>query len=272
MEAPRIVYRVARWGDGVVLEDLAVSDHRAWALAVGFSAQLTLEGAVGMMRKNINALLSYQARAVRDGPAFLAPIKLDDIERLGGSDASTVSRVLNGAVVEFDGERFDANFLVSPQALDDVALSGIQLRAMCVAARGVLGDVSDQKVSDALGRIGVPVARRTVNKYTKDEASVVMPTRHYAVQLEALIASAHDEAGLARLVRTMTEHSEEQRRQLSEAAAPALQPQVSDAANPALRRRTDMREWLLSSRLLGTNKAQFAALAAADQLLSLIHI
>lgn len=253
MEAPQILYRVAPWGDKIMLENISVGDHRAWAVSVGFNTQLTLEAAVGMMRRNMSVLLTYQSRALRDGPAFVAPIKLEDVELLGGSDASTVSRILKGAAIQFEGERFDAGFLVSAKALDDPPLSGIQSRALCLMARAVLGEVSDQRVADALGRIGVPLARRTVNKYMKDGASAVTPTARFTEQIERLIACARDEAGLAEVASKMIAHSQTQLQRLGMSGDTAEQ------------RRIDLRDWLLSSRILGAAKAQFAGLGPADQ-------
>lgn len=250
MDAPLIVYQVAPWGDGVVLESIVVADHRAWAARVGFPVTLTQETAVRMMRRNACAILGYQARALRDGPTFLAPLKGEDVELLGGDSAATVSRILCEAVVRYEDESFDAKFLVSSSVFEAVPLSGIQARALCIAARALLGpEASDQKVADVLGRTGVPLARRTVNKYTNEERREVAPTARLGAKLESRIAPLRSEADLASLVATIVGHNG---RQLAV---------LEDAGSPDQSRRAELRDWLVDSRVLAPEaRKQFKSL------------
>lgn len=241
-----ITYRVCDWDEGVALDGIDLPDHSKWALSVGFNAKLSRKASLSMMRKNVNVLLRFQARALRSGPAFVAPLKLEDFEALGGDTAGTVSRVFNGASISYQNEFFDPSYLVSPAAVEGLALSGIQVRCCCLVACGLTGDsASDQKVADLLDRAGVRLARRTITKYRSDPGlpMAVTPTARLRDQMHSALALVRDEGELARFVGGMLAHNANTTLVLDE--RPGLEHPLARAWE-----RLELRDWLLEPRAL----------------------
>jgi hypothetical protein len=254
MDPERVVYRIGEWNDDPILEDVAVSDYADWARQIGFPASLTQDGALAMMRRNARLLLRFQGTALSRGPVFVAPLKGDNFELLGGDVAGTVSRVFNGAVFRYLGDAFPPNYLISPNALDDVLMSGVQVRAACVLARALLDDPSDQDVSELLIKVGVPIARKTVQKYKLEPADKLLPSPRFAQLLERTASEVRGEADLARLVEEMKRHNHAQAALLR-----------GEATNGPWRR-AELRDWLEVSRVLDEpSRARFRQLAPGEQ-------
>ena len=227
-----VEFRVREAHDGVSLDEVVCSDHTEWASAVGYPKSVSREATLKMLERNAAILDWYQADAIRRGPAYVAPLQLDDFEGFGGSDMSVVSRCLSHAAIHFLGESIPVECLMSSEVVnreDNVAtpsgLSQIQAIILCLGARQLVDRGSDQGVADALSDAGLGIARRTVNKY----ARLAGPTIETALTSPLLAPTPRFREGLRRALESL-----EDRRALTNLV---LQMRQANVATPARVRR-----------------------------------
>ena len=119
----------------------------------------------------MQAIIHWQHRFFEEGDeALLRPMKLKDIAEKTGIDLSTVSRVSNSKYVQTRWGTFPLRFFFSDVY---VTKSGEELstREIKAALRELIDNedkrkpLSDDALGEAMGRMGYPIARRTVAKY-----------------------------------------------------------------------------------------------------------
>lgn len=113
-------------------------------------------------------IVRRQARFIAEGPLALRPMRLADVALATGLHESTVSRITSGRFVATPrgtlGLRQFFSGAVRGEA--DASASAVreEIRRM-IAGEREDAPLSDQKLTDLLGRKGMDVARRTVAKY-----------------------------------------------------------------------------------------------------------
>jgi hypothetical protein len=212
-----VVLRVVDWGAAQVeLADIELDDHAAWARRVGMTLIPTREGILRTMRRNVSALLKFQGRALREGPAVLAPLRLDDFELLSGYSSTIVSRYFAEGSIEYLDERFGpreltsgTGFTVTRGVADAVEteLSAVQSRCLVYALRAWMPDASDQSTVDFLARNGVQAVRKTVNKYRNEPREAALPTPRAQVLFEATLGRIRSEGDLREWIEAIVLHN-----------------------------------------------------------------
>lgn len=121
----------------------------------------------------VQIIVDVQGDYFRDGPEALKPLTLATIADRTGFHLSTVSRVLNGLLIEGPNGIVQARTLCprqSARGVDGVAAKPrvqARLRALLLAENAT-NPPSDQRLSDLLGSEGLAVSRRVVAKYRQE--------------------------------------------------------------------------------------------------------
>ncbi|WP_138465853.1 RNA polymerase subunit sigma-54 [Poseidonocella sp. HB161398] len=145
------------------------SPEMAAALKEARAVCQALELRQGALREVIAALVSMQKDYFRDGRAALRPLRLADIAAATGFHASTVSRVLNGFLIEGPQGIVAARDLLCGA----VSKSGSGCSSARVGARiaeilrreDPAAPVSDTRLAELLAAEGIEVSRRMAARY-----------------------------------------------------------------------------------------------------------
>jgi len=120
-----------------------------------------------------NAILEFQRAFFIKGPKFLAPLTLGDIAKELNVHETTVSRTANGKYMQTEWGIFEIRYFFT-NSISGAGSSGSQyskksvkemIKEIITAENKLL---SDQDISELLGKKGIALARRTVAKYRKE--------------------------------------------------------------------------------------------------------
>lgn len=141
----------------------------------------SIEQRKSTMIKVMYAILEKQKIFFEKGPPNLAPLKLQDIADMISMHISTVSRVTSNKYVQTPHGIYELKYFFTEamgQDSEGLDLSAERIKnrikELC-SSENTSKPLSDQKLSDILGREGMTVARRTVAKYR--EQLKILPAR-----------------------------------------------------------------------------------------------
>ena len=208
---PDLILRAsADAGWKVALNRSALPDLHVDAGAGGAADQLTAARAVHRMVKARNAtllrvageIMSRQRGALDKGPTALVPMTMSDIAEALDMHKSTISRVVAGASIDTPKGTWWLRKLFSAALGGEGApvMSGAALRhhlMRLIAAENPMSPLSDADLAVRLtDQTGVPIARRTVTKYRKDQS---IPTASRRKRLQSRhLAPGSDPKGRAK--------------------------------------------------------------------------
>ncbi len=122
--------------------------------------------------KVARAIIEHQKAFLDKGPESIEPLKMQQIADRVGVHVTTVSRAVDDKWIQtprgiFALKRFFGGGTTSADG-EEVAWDTIKQKLLEIIAKEDKGaPLSDEEIVDALGRDGLPVARRTVTKYRK---------------------------------------------------------------------------------------------------------
>ncbi len=141
------------------------------------SSAIDLMSSINQRRRTIvsvtDAIFEIQSDFLEQGIAGLKPLTLKEIAAMAGVHESTVSRVTSNKYVETPQGIFKLKFFFSTDLPTD---SGENVSSTTVKdkikemieAENAAKPLSDQAIANALGNLGIHVARRTVQKYREE--------------------------------------------------------------------------------------------------------
>lgn len=154
------------------------SETRA-ALARARALKQALEIRRSALEQVVHALVERQGAFFRDGPAALVPLTLSEIATATGFHLSTVSRVLNGLLIEGPNGITAARALfsgaVSAGAIQSKAQVQARIRAL-LAKEDPKRPISDKQLTAILQDEGVAVSHRVVSNY-RHEIGILAPAK-----------------------------------------------------------------------------------------------
>lgn len=120
----------------------------------------------------IRDLVARQADALCEGPGSLVPLSMAEVAADLGVSESTVSRVVHGkwilapcGMVELRS-LFSARGFVSSETSTEISAAAVKgMISQIVSGEDAAHPLSDQRISDQLGKEGLSVSRRVVAKY-----------------------------------------------------------------------------------------------------------
>lgn len=133
------------------------------------------------MLKVMSAIVQRQKDFFEKGPPNLNPLKLQDIATMVSMHISTVSRVTSNKYVQTPHGIYELKYFFSESMGQDLAGGDVSAEKIRSRIRELVENentkkpLSDQKLSDILGREGFTVARRTVAKYREQQK--ILPAR-----------------------------------------------------------------------------------------------
>lgn len=133
----------------------------------------------------VEALVDRQTVFFRNGYASLTPLTMRDIALATGFHLSTVSRVLNGLLIEGPNGIVAARTLFSGTASSQTVHSKAGVQALIkslLAAEDPANPLTDRGLVVALKRQGVIVSRRVVSNYRQEIGVLSAPKRRALVQ------------------------------------------------------------------------------------------
>ena len=151
-------------------------DTKKW-LEQQRSSAIDLISSINQRRRTIesvtDAIFEIQSDFLEQGIAGLKPLTLKEIAAMAGVHESTVSRVTSNKYVETPQGIFKLKFFFSKDLPTD---SGENVSSTTVKdkikemieAEKAAKPLSDQAIANALGNLGIHVARRTVQKYREE--------------------------------------------------------------------------------------------------------
>jgi RNA polymerase sigma-54 factor len=116
------------------------------------------------------AIIDHQKDFLDKGPESLEPLKMQQIADKVGVHVTTVSRAVDDKWIQtprgiFSLKRFFGGGTKTADG-EDVAWDTIKQKLLEVIAKeDKQNPLSDEEIVEALGKAGLPVARRTVTKY-----------------------------------------------------------------------------------------------------------
>lgn len=119
--------------------------------------------------KVVRMIVIMQNRFFEKGPAYLAPLRLQDVAQEIGLHEGTVSRIANGKYIQCEWGIFEIKYFFSTKVTasgKDLSKEAVKLLLKDIIAEK--GSISDQKLSDILAERGIFLARRTVAKYRNE--------------------------------------------------------------------------------------------------------
>lgn len=141
------------------------------------SSAIDLMSSVNQRRRTIisvtESIFQIQAGFLERGTAGLKPLTLRDIAAMAGVHESTVSRVTSNKYVETPQGIYKLKFFFSTDLRTDsgenVSSTTVKdkIREM-IDEENTAKPLSDQAIANALGKEGIHVARRTVQKYREE--------------------------------------------------------------------------------------------------------
>lgn len=124
------------------------------------------------LTKIAQAIIDHQRAFLEKGPAYIEPLKMQQIAEKVGVDVSTVSRAVDGKWVQtpsgiYPLRRFFCGGTVADDG-DQVAWDAIRLKLKeIIDQEDKRNPLSDEEIVAELAKQGIHVARRTVTKYRK---------------------------------------------------------------------------------------------------------
>lgn len=119
------------------------------------------------------AIVDLQREFLEHGIEKLRPMVLRDVAESTGFHESTISRVVKAKTIHTPQGLFDLNYFFSASlgsdSGDDVSATVVKhkIKAL-IQAEDPAKPLSDETIAKLLGRDGIQVARRTVNKYREE--------------------------------------------------------------------------------------------------------
>ena len=185
LREPDLILRESAGGGWkVALNRSALPDLHVDPTARGSADQLTAARALHRMVHARNATLlqvageivARQLAALDQGPTALLPMGMEDIAQALGMHKSTISRVVAGASIDTPRGTWWLRklFSVAVGGEGGAVMAGAALRhrlMRLIGAENPAAPLSDADLAVQLtAQTGVPIARRTVTKYRKDQA------------------------------------------------------------------------------------------------------
>jgi len=124
------------------------------------------------LTKIAQAIIDHQREFLEKGPAYIEPLRMQEIAEKVGVDVSTVSRAVDGKWVQtpsgiYPLRRFFCGGTVSADG-GEVAWDTIRLKLKeIIDYEDKRSPLSDEEIVAELAKQGITVARRTVTKYRK---------------------------------------------------------------------------------------------------------
>lgn len=141
------------------------------ALARARALKQALEVRVSALRQVVGSLVARQGGYFHLGDAALAPLTMSEIAQETGFHLSTVSRVLNGLLIEGPNGIVAARSLFGGAASTQAAQSRPQVQARIralLAGEDPARPISDRGLTALLQAEGIAVSRRVVSNYRRD--------------------------------------------------------------------------------------------------------
>ena len=141
------------------------------ALARARALKQALEVRVSALRQVVGSLVARQGGYFHLGDAALAPLTMLEIAQETGFHLSTVSRVLNGLLIEGPNGIVAARSLFGGAASTQAAQSRPQVQARIralLAGEDPARPISDRGLTALLQAEGIAVSRRVVSNYRRD--------------------------------------------------------------------------------------------------------
>ncbi|HLN64130.1 MAG TPA: RNA polymerase factor sigma-54 [Symbiobacteriaceae bacterium] len=123
--------------------------------------------------KVTEAIVRFQRDFFDRGVRYLRPLTLHDVADVVGVHESTVSRATSGKYVQTPAGTFELKFFFS-SGVDNARGEGVaaesvkRMIADLIAKEDASEPLSDQALTDLLGKQGVNISRRTVAKYREE--------------------------------------------------------------------------------------------------------
>ena len=141
------------------------------ALAKARALKQALELRVSALRQVVGEIVERQGPYFRLGDQALVPMTMCEIAQKTGFHASTVSRVLNGLLIEGPNGIVAARALfgnaASVRAVQSKPQVQVRIRAL-LAGEDPATPISDRRLTQLLQAEGVAVSRRVVSNYRRD--------------------------------------------------------------------------------------------------------
>lgn len=150
----------------------ASSDMRA-ALASAKSLKQALEMRRSALERIMRFIVSWQEAFLLEGPEKLKPLTMSQIAQATGFHLSTVSRVLNGLLVQCPNGIIAARDLCPKRCTIDAKNGSAKPRVISriralLQAEDRAAPLSDPRLADLLRQEGLQVSRRVVTKYRQE--------------------------------------------------------------------------------------------------------
>lgn len=158
-----------RLADGTASTEARAARRRALAEARSLAQALERRG--DTLLRTAAVLVARQAHFLDRGPAYLAPLTLEDVAAELGLHASTISRAVSGRMIQTPTRAlplraFFARAVGSSHDNDGVSRdSAVQFVRRAVEREDPENPLSDGAIVDLAERSGLRIARRTVTKY-----------------------------------------------------------------------------------------------------------
>ncbi|WP_035919536.1 RNA polymerase factor sigma-54 [Leisingera aquimarina] len=165
---------LSSWQGGIEITKLprgSRASEASEALAKARTLKHALDMRVSALKAVVGQIVERQGTYFRFGDGALAPMTLSEIARETGFHLSTVSRVLNGLLIEGPNGIVLARTLFTGTASAQATQSKPQVQ---VRIRALLADedpkkpLSDRRLTAILQSEGIAVSRRVVSKYRQD--------------------------------------------------------------------------------------------------------
>ncbi|MCR8547445.1 RNA polymerase factor sigma-54 [Salipiger sp. P9] len=166
---PKITVMEDRLADGSA--DCAARKLRRKALAEARALALALERRGDTLLRTAAVLVARQSRFLDRGPAYLAPLTLEDVAAELGVHASTVSRAVSGRMIQMPTRALPLRSFFSRPVSNLPGAVAVSRDSMMNFVQQVVGEenpkepLSDDAIVALAQRSGLRIARRTVAKY-----------------------------------------------------------------------------------------------------------
>jgi RNA polymerase sigma-54 factor len=129
----------------------------------------------------MQAIVDKQYDFFAKGPEYLKPMILQDIADTVKRDPSTVNRVTNGKYVEtpfgiYELKQFFTSSITQKDGSEMSSARILDAMKTLIENEDPKKPLSDQAITDALEKLGIQVARRTVAKYREEDLKI-LPAR-----------------------------------------------------------------------------------------------
>jgi len=124
----------------------------------------------------VDSIINFQYDFFEKGAMYLKPLNLKDVADEIGVHESTVSRAVNGKYLQCGQGLFEIKHFFQ-SGVTGAFGEGVSAESIKMLIKDLVGSedpkkpLSDQKISNELGKAGIKVSRRTIAKY-RDELSI----------------------------------------------------------------------------------------------------